>query len=198
MSCRGWTLKQLLVVLVIMAALMVLVFPVFQIVRYRVLEAKCRTNLWTIYTKYKLMKQENGGRWNRALARELNQWLHRQEGLNIFFCPLSGENYDVPVANRYWDSSNLISKVLEGDFGLYLRENLVAWCPCHTRPPRPRCGRPYVGGACALLVLDIGDGKMEYGFTVYTKRLSTGEIIWPKENDRCPDPRWFPDVSKGY
>jgi prepilin-type N-terminal cleavage/methylation domain-containing protein len=60
MRQRGWTLKEILVVLAIIAALAALLYPIGQIVRYRVLEAKCRSNLWAIYTKYKLMKTQNG------------------------------------------------------------------------------------------------------------------------------------------
>ncbi len=195
----GWSLKQLLVVLAIMVMLAALVFPVFQIVRYRVLEAKCRANLWAIYTEYKLLKIRNGGRWDSNTAKELNQWLISQ-GPEILRCPLSGDNYNI-VALRFHPMYDISNPYLLSDFGkwgVYYREGLVATCECHTRPPRPRCGRPYVGPACVLSVLDIGDGKIGYYFDIYTKDHRTGEIISPKEGYQCPDPRQLPDVSEGY
>jgi len=196
----GWTLKQLLVVLAIIALLAALLFPVVQIVRYRLLEARCRANLWAIYTKYRLIKMEHGGRWNAEAAKELQEWIYSPEGLKVYFCPLSGESYSILSAfpRRFTNNRDpyLLSDLDE--FSVYHREDVVATCQCHTRPPRPRCGRPYVGPACQLAVLDVGDGKMEYTFTMYTKNNRTGERIWPKPGDGCPDPRWFPDVSKGY
>jgi type II secretory pathway pseudopilin PulG len=199
MRHQGWTLKELLIVIVILIALLALLYPVYQIVRYRSLEAKCRANLWAIYTKYKLLKMENGGRWDKKVAHELHKWLHSPEGLKVYLCPLSGEPYTVPPVHRVinYEEPYLIAR-LEKGINLYVRDHLVAYCDCHTNPPRPRCGAPYVAGACVLSVLDIGDGKIEYGFDIYTKNSRTGEIIWPREGIRCPDPKDFPDVSKGY
>ncbi|GBC92370.1 hypothetical protein HRbin15_00838 [bacterium HR15] len=191
----GFTLKQLLVVLVIIAALAALLFPVVQIVRYRVLEAKCRANLWTIYMKYKLIRMQNNDRWDEEAIKEFRMWRLSPEGLKVIKCPLSGEYYGI-IAN---DHDPRKPYLIGGDeIALYMRDNLVAMCYCHTRPPRPRCGVPYVGGACVLMVLDIGDGNIEYGFDFYTKDQRTQKIIWPREGEKCPDPRWFPDVSKGY
>jgi len=210
MRQSGWTLKQLLVVLAIIALLAALLFPVVQIVRYRLLEARCRANLWAIYTKYRLIKMEHGGRWNVEAAKELHEWIYSREGLQgerreMFFCPLSGEFYHIPalipydrlIFGRPTDRDPYLLSDF-GEVGAYLRADVVATCQCHTRPPRPRCGRPYVGPACQLAVLDVGDGKIEYTFTMYTKNNRTGERIWPRPGDGCPDPRWFPDVSKGY
>jgi prepilin-type N-terminal cleavage/methylation domain-containing protein len=209
MRQRGWTLKEILVVLAIIAALAALLYPIGQIVRYRVLEAKCRSNLWAIYTKYKLMKTQNGGRWDREIAKEFNQWLVSPEGLKVRFCPLSGEAYTV-IPSRYahpdlGDDPYFITRVDvpggRGSFEIRLRDHLIAYCDCHTKPPRPRCGHPYVGPLCYLSVLDIGDGKMDYGVDSYTRDAHTGKRIWPPEGSEgqfCPDPRLLPDVSKGY
>ena len=207
MRKRGWTLKEILVVLVIIAALAALLYPVVQIVRYRVLEAKCRSNLWAIYTKYKLMKAQNGGRWDRAIAQEFKQWLVSPEGLKVMFCPLSGEAYYV-IPTRYahpdlGDDPYLMTRIdgRRGSFEIRLREELVAYCVCHTRPPRPRCRHPHAGPLCYLMILDIGDGKMDYAVDSYSRDPHTGKRIWPPEGSEgqvCPDPRRLPDVSKGY
>jgi type II secretory pathway pseudopilin PulG len=195
----GWTLKQLLVVLAIIALLAALLFPVVQIVRYRLLEVRCRANLWAIYTKYRLIKMEHGGRWNAEAAKEFWQWINSPEGVKVLYCPLSGEEYELHAFLPYTqkDMPDPYCSPI-ADFSVCFRADVVATCACHTRPLRPRCGRPYVGPACQLAVLDVGDGKMEYTFTMYTKNNRTGERIWPKPGDGCPDPRWFPDVSKGY
>lgn len=201
----GWTLKQLLVVLAIVAALVALLFPVVQLVRYRVLEAKCRANLWAIYTKYKLLKIQNGGRWDVETAKEFRRWLLSPEGLKVISCPLSGEPYHIPPIRLAYDDANLkdpylLSTIETPDYSIstYIREDLVAECSCHTRPPRPRCGVPTVGGACQLCVLDVGDGKIEYTFITYTKNNRTNQRIWPTPGLQCPDPKLFPDVSQGY
>ena len=196
MRGNGFTLKQLLVVLVIIVALAALLFLVVQMVRYRVLEARCRANLWTIYTKYKLIRMQNNDRWDEEAMKEFRMWRLSPEGLKVIQCPLSGEYYGTPAIER--DPRKPYIGADFDTFAVYFRENIVAYCMCHTRPPRPRCGAPYVGGACVLSVLDIGDGKIEYGFEIYTKDKRTQKIIWPREGERCPDPRWFPDVSKGY
>lgn len=87
MRTYGFTLKQLLVVLVIIAALAALLFPAVQMARYRVLEAKCRANLWTIYTKYKLIRMQNNGRWDKEAMNEFRMWRLSPEGLTVLQCP---------------------------------------------------------------------------------------------------------------
>lgn len=198
MRQAGLSLKQLLVVLLIIVALAALLFPVVQMVRYRALEAKCRANLWAIYMKYKMLKIQNNGRWDAHTARELERWLVTPEGLKVLFCPLSGEDYSVIATRPAWASGDPYLAATNNKFSTRIRKDIVAQCPCHTRPPRPRCGRPYVGPACELSVLDIGDGKIDYTFFIYTVDNRTNEIIWPREGAGCPDPKQFPDVSAGY
>lgn len=168
---RGFSLKQLLVVVAIIVALAVLVFPLISIVRYRVLETRCRANLWAILVKYKSLKEQNKG---KVEWEQLEEWLFGSpETVSIRFCPLNSasgrripyflNNLDalVRVTERQGNSYYARKRDLESKPD----ESVIAYCICHTQPIRGGCKFPLSFSEYKVLaVCDDGDGKVEYRF----------------------------------
>jgi len=157
----GSTLTQLLVSLVIIAALVALLFPLVSMWRYRSLEARCRANLWAILTHYQLMKQQQNG---KVDMREFKRWLHSSpESASFRYCPL-GDVYR--VAYEYDPAYNYDGPPEYRPPDGILDPSLVVFCFCHTKPIKPGgCATPVAFNFVKFLAAcDEGDGKVEYRF----------------------------------
>ncbi|GBC93913.1 hypothetical protein HRbin15_02415 [bacterium HR15] len=159
---RAFTLKEVLIGLTIIGLLIVLLYPVYQITRYRVLETRCRANLWAILIKYKQLKMEyNGKVGTEEFIEAFRAWMATPEGQATSYCPLSHRGYsfsDRVNYHCYVENPNIPQEFLVVDSSI-----LVAWCSCHRRPVAPTCVYiPYVIGEQYLAALDIGDGQVRY------------------------------------
>jgi len=164
---KGFTLKHLIVVIALIVLISAIIYPVFQIVRYRVLEARCRANLWAIVVKYNLMKQQNGG---KVDIKAFRQWLHESpESEAIRFCPLNRQNL-MGVYKLAFDFDARNIKIMnrprsEPPPPFYVDPRMVVFCPCHTRPlTRKRdCVIPVLNSYQVLAAYD-NPLQVKYGY----------------------------------
>jgi type II secretory pathway pseudopilin PulG len=163
-KAMGWTLKELLIVIGIMALLAALIYPVYRIARYRALEARCRANLWAIYLKYKQLKSEYRPG-TPEFKKAFMDWINHSPESHLY-CPLSSDdpfrpynfNSRTMVPVRYTDEADVPTKL-----GLPTeRMELVAYCGCHRLPPVTSCVQDIDPNEKFLAVFDIGDGVVKY------------------------------------
>lgn len=168
-SHRGFTLKQLIVALAIIAILAVLVYPLYQIARHRALEAKCRANLWAIYLKYEELKaQYRPG--TPQMYDAFTDWCLTPEGREVIYCPLGLARGEY----RTYHFSHLLTRVrYEGSISVYYNENLVAYCSCHRLPFKGGCPLIQQPNEKFLAVFDVGGGQVRYASLDEIKRLVT-------------------------
>ncbi len=161
----GLTLKELLIVITIVALLAALIYPLYQIARYRALEARCRANLWAIYLKYKQLKNEYKPG-TPKFKRAFMEWINRSpEARNVIYCPLNtgGElhmyrfNTRTMEPTRYANLTGVRIDRLPTE-----RVELVAYCRCHRQPPTTDCVESRGPDEKFLAVFDIGDGVVRY------------------------------------
>lgn len=179
MCWRGVTLKELLVVVAIIALLLGLLFPIGRIVRYRTLEARCRANMIAIMAKYQELRQQHRDRWNARHA--LNRWLQRDpEGIKVGFCPLAQKGYGLYTVNggavyRNVDIHHLVP---------CSNPEIVLQCYCHSKPVRAvrTCDEPHEGHEQFLSLFE--GGRIEY---------SVLELPEPVRLRDCPGARLASD-----
>lgn len=157
MCWRGATLKELLVVVAIIALLLGLLFPIGRIVRYRVLEARCRANMMAIMVKYQELRQQHRDRWNARHV--LNRWLQRDpEGIKVGFCPLAQKGYGLYTVR----GGVVYRNVSLDDFVPCPNPEIVLQCFCHSKPMRAvrTCYEPPEEYHQLLCLFE--DGRIEY------------------------------------
>lgn len=131
MLTRGLTLKELLVAVAIIVLLLILLFPIGRIVRYRLYEARCRANMAAIMGKYQELRSVYRDRFEAR--RELTKWLtFTPEGQQVAFCPLSPQYgfYSIRQGTVYEGISDVNMLVPCSD------PEIVLVCYCHSATPR--------------------------------------------------------------
>jgi len=156
---NAFTLKEVLIGLAIVALLTALVIPLYQIARYRILEARCRANLWAIALKYKQLQAEYRGRPNEMREAFL-AWMRTPEASKVIYCPLAESrglrnflyNFSDKLIHHYYcNPYNLKVRFIEVS-----NPNLIVSCPCHKSPIGRNCHGLDVMGEKYLAALDIG------------------------------------------
>jgi DNA-binding CsgD family transcriptional regulator len=155
-------LAEILVVIAIVVLLASLVYPLYQVARYRASEARCRANLWAIYLKYKQLKTEYKVG-TPEFKRAFMDWINRSpEAHAVIYCPLADYrlyrfNTRTMVPVRYVNLTGV-----RVDRLLTERLELVAFCTCHRQPPTTDCIEARGPEEKLLAVFDIGDGVVRY------------------------------------
>ncbi len=110
----GFTLIELLVVLAIMSLLLALLIPCLNVVKERIYELICRSNLETVAKAVRMYADDNGGRYpsvsdpNHAPQQIREKLLPYVSNEKIFYCPVSKLPYEFCVT---FDPKTTLSNV---------------------------------------------------------------------------------------
>lgn len=96
MMRRGFTLMEMMIVLVIIALLVALLLPVFLRARRHAQSTPCTSNLRQLYSAWAMYLEDTGGRWPKFLVEVLPYARNRE----IFQCPPDTYNGIITAETR--------------------------------------------------------------------------------------------------